>query len=414
MLRRINTIFLKDPLWSKLLVLSVTLFFVYFADAILSFWIPGFIQKSLKSAIAMGFVISFSSIVALGADLALPQLLRGITVRRLIIFAIFTGLFFSVLLLAAVSYPIVLVFLTGMVLWGLFYEFLGFASYQFVADTIPINLRSSSWAIIGIFKSLAFFLGPLFAGWLLIRGDRMLPLMAIFFTLIGLLILTASGKKQERPLEFDLREISFFKELEYWATLFSRIWPVITMSLVVGCIEVFFWTTGTIYSEKLSHLSWLGGLFLPLYILPSLFMGFMMARWHIYKGKKKIAQKLILISGLFLAGLAFSDNILWILLMVFMSSLMQAIACPLLQGVYSDVVSRMGRVKRHMIGLTNSTISLAYVIGPIIAGVITSAVGEKMTFVTIGVVTVFISGILLLTTPKKLKLPQEKIKAWEL
>jgi MFS family permease len=185
------------------------------------------------------------------------------------------------------------------------------------------------------------------------------------------------------------------------------------MSVFMGLIDSFFWTVGTIYTEKLANINWLGNMFLPFYTLPSLFMGFIVARWGIYQGKKRLAEKLLFISGLLLSFLIFSDSIFWLLLMVFVSSLLLAIVYPLVDGVYSDVTARMGSERRHMIGLSNSTMSLAYVVGPIMAGIIANFVGEKMTFIVIGMLTAFVSGILLLTTPKKLKLPQVEIKSWE-
>jgi MFS family permease len=395
------------------MALSLTLFFIYLADAILSFWVPGFIERTLSSSIAMGFVLSFSSIIGLGTDLTLPQLLRGITVKKLMFLGIFTSLFFSLTFLGAIAYPFIILLLIGMALWGLYYEFLGFAGQQFVADTIPLKLRSSGWAIIGIFKNLAYFLGPILGGWLVLSGDKVPPLVAMFFALIGLLILVVSGVKHERPLEFDVRQVSLTREFEHWGVLFSRVWPVVIMSIFMGLIDAFFWTTGTIYTVRLARESWLGGLFLPFYTLPSLFVGFWVAKWHIYEGKKKLAQKLLLLAGLFLVGLIVSDNIFWILGMVFLSSLMLAIVYPLVDGVYSDIVARLGRVRHHMIGLSNSTTSLAYVLGPIIAGFVTSWVGEKNSFVVIGAVIILISVILLLVTPKKLKLPQDMVKSWE-
>ena len=400
-------------LWSRVLTLSLVLFFVFLGDAILSFWIPGFVQDSLSSSIAMGFIMSFSSIVGLGADLVLPQLIRGITVRKLLILGIFASLGFSVILLGATANPLIIIFLIGMALWGLYYEFLGFAGQQFVADVVPSKLHSASWAVIGTFKNLAYFLGPIVGGWIIIKGNKMPPLTAILFVLIGFFILMASGKRQDRKLDFDVREVNFFREITHWAVLFKRVWPVITMSVFMGLIDSFFWTVGTIYTEKLANINWLGNMLLPFYTLPSLFMGFIVAKWGIYQGKKRLAEILLLISGILLSFFIFSDSVFWLLLMVFTSSLLLAIVYPLVDGVYSDVIARMGSERRHMIGLSNSTTSLAYIVGPIMAGLIANFVGEKMTFIVIGMLTAFVSGILLLTTPKKLKLPQEEIESWD-
>jgi len=154
-------------------------------------------------------------------------------------------------------------------------------------------------------------------------------------------------------------------------------------------------------------------MFLPLYVLPSIFMGFLVARFKIYEGKKKLAIKFFFLSGIFLAALGFYDGIFWQLAMVFLSSLMLSVVYPLTDGVYSDIVARMGRERKHMIGLSNSTASLAYIIGPIMAGFLSSLVGEKKTFVAMGFLTMIVSVVLYLLMPKKLKVPQKEIKTWE-
>ena len=115
----------------------------------------------------------------------------------------------------------------------------------------------------------------------------------------------------------------------------------------------------------------------------------------------------------FLALMNIYDSLFWKLILVFCSSLALSITYPLIEGVYSDVIDRMGRQKRHMIGLTNSTTSISYIIGPIIAGFISLYFGSINTFVYLGYFVVAISLILILLTPKKLKLPQNEISKWK-
>lgn len=66
-----------------------------------------------------------------------------------------------------------------------------------------------------------------------------------------------------------------------------------------------------------------------------------------------------------------------------------------------------------MVGLSGSTLSVAYIVGPIIAGLISQFVGEKNTFVVMGIVLTLVSLCLLVVTPKKLRLPQAEIKTWD-
>jgi len=404
---------LKDDVWSKVITLSLVLFFILLGDAILSFWVPNLLHNSFESTVAMGFIISFSSVIGLGTDLILPQLIKGITVRKLVILAVITSITFSLLLIKASFTPLIIIFLFGMAAWGFYYEFLGFAQQQFVADSVPLKLRSGAWGILRVFRALAYFFGPMIAGWLFLKGEVYPGIFAIGFVVIGYVILQITGKTHRRPIEIDLKEVNFVKEIEHWGVLFKHVWPVIFLSTLLGLNDSFFWTIGAIWTEELAKKSFWGTLFLPLYTLPSIFMGFIVAKLKIYKGKKKLAIKFFFLSGIFLAALGFYDGIFWQLAMVFLSSVMLSVVYPLTDGVYSDIVARMGRERKHMIGLSNSTTSIAYIIGPIIAGFLAAFVGEKHTFIVMGILAMVVSVVLYLLTPRKLKVPQKEIKTWE-
>ncbi|MCJ7805644.1 MFS transporter [Patescibacteria group bacterium] len=412
MFRRKYLELIKDPVWSRVYSLSLTLFFVMLADAIVSFWVPNLLEDTFKSPIMMGLVISFQSIVGLGADIIFPTLLRAATVKRFVAWGIVASICTSLALLGATFRPWVAVFLIAMTLWGIYYEFLAFAKHQFVADAVPIKDRAGAWGILGVFTNLAYFLGPMIGVWILLMGVRAPSYVAIFLTLISLAILFLSGKTHDRPMSLNIAEVNLVAELDHWRALFVRVWPIIILSLLLGFIDATYWTIGAVFSVSLAEKGIWGGLFLPMYALPSLFMGFIFVKWGIYSGKKKMAEKFLLASGIFLAGIAASKNVIWLLIMVFLSSTMLAIVYPLVDGVYSDIVARMGRERKHLIGLTSSTINLSYVIAPIVAGLIASKVGEQMTFSVLGGLTIFISLALLVVTPRKLKLPQEEIKTW--
>jgi len=406
-----------DLVWVRVVTMALGLFFIFFSDAILSYFVPGFIQEALGGAVIMGLVVSFSSVVGLIADLLLPQLIRGLTVRKMVFWAVVTSLSFSLILIFTTWWKLLVLMLLAMAIWGIYYEFLGFAGCQFVADKVPLHRRSGAWAIMGTFKNLAYFLGPLLATrMVLVGGDTGLFLFAFALTLVGLIVFFVLNRQKgvvQQKAEINWQEVNLWREFEHWWVLLEHVWPVIMMSLLMGIIDATFWTTGAVFTETLAKRSFEGGFFLSLYTLPSLFMGIVMMKWGVYRGKKKLAEKFLLFGGVALLGMAVSGAIPWLLTMVFVSSLLMAVSWPLVDAVYSDIVARMGRERKHMIGLSNSTISLAYIIGPIISGLIANSVGERLTFVVMGGVTVFVCFCLLLTTPKKLKLPQVEIKNWE-
>lgn len=406
--------YLKDPLWARLTSLSFTLFFIFLGDAILSFWVPNFLQESFGgNAFLMGLVISFSSIIGFIADMILPQLIKGIQVNRLLMMAVIVSLIFSGILIGSTFFPFMLIFLLAMAFWGIYYEFLGFANHQFIADSVPHELHSSAWAFVSSFKNLAYFIGPMIGGWLVIKSDRSPLVLAITFSLIGLFMIISSRKIHNREVEIDFKEVSLMKEIEHWTTLFRYVWPIVLLSLFLALIDATFWTSGAVLTEELSKKAWYGVLFLPLYVLPSLLVSYIVIKRKIFEGKKKWAIRFTLLSGVFLAALGISQNLLFLLAMSLISSTFLAFAYPLLDGAYSDIIARMGRQRKHLIGLSGSSISLAYIIGPALAGLIAKLVGEAGSFSVMGIALFLVCLILMIVTPKKIKLPQQEIQTWK-
>ena len=403
----------RDPVWSKVTTLGTTLFLIFLADAILSFWLPNYMQEVLGSAFLMGLFLSFSSVVGIAVDMFLPQIIKGITVHNLLTLGIVSGGLFALLLLYLTWIPAAFVFLIAMAVWGIYYEFFGFAEQQFVADATPLRMHSAVWAILGIFKNLAYFLGPLMAGYLVLGGERMPVVGAMIYSTCGFITLVASKGVHKRPVKIDTEEVSLRKEIGHWRTLFGRIWPVLTLSMLMGLVDATYWTTGTVLTAKLAQKNILGSLFLPAYMLPTLFVGIVIAKKKIYAGKKKMAELAFLASSIILLTLVFSNSVVVMVVIVFASSTFLSASYPLVDGVYSDIVARMGRERRHLIGLTRSSLSFAYIIGPALAGGLASLTGEINTFVIVGFVGAVVSAILLVTTPKKLKLPQEDIHKWD-
>lgn len=360
----------------------------------------------------MGIVISFQSVIGFIADLVFPGLLKNTRSKSMLIWAIIMSGATSVMLIGSVYFPFVLLFLLTMAVWGVYYELMNFAQYQFMGSTVPSHMRSSAWSVSNIFYNLSYFLGPLFAAFILLKGFVVTESVFISFLVIGFFMLTFLKIVHDVPINNEVLDVNPFAELKHWLTLSKVIWPVIVISLLLGFIDATFWTTGAVWTEKLAGINFAGGLFLPFYQLPSIFLGLTIAKWGIYKGKKILTEKFLIVAGLFLMLLAVSPNIFWILAMVLISSIALSISYPLLEGVYTDIVARMGHSGKDMIGLTSSTVNLAYIIWPPIAGIIASQIGERFAFSYLGLLVILAAIGLLFVTPKKLRLPQEEIKTW--
>ncbi len=406
--------FRENPVWSKILLFSVALFFLRIADGIISFWAPSQIQEALGNSTWMGIVISFQSVIGFLADLFLPGLIRNARVKTLLVWAIILSAATSFAFIGSQYAPFVLLFLIAMAIWGIYYELLHFAQYQFMGASVSPHLRSSAWGILNIFTSISYFFGPLIAAVVLVKGLVVTEVVFMSFLIIGLFLLVSLKVVKDVDGEnWGEGHVNAKSELKHWLTLAKVIWPIITINLLLGFIDSTFWTTGAVWTEKLAGESFWGGLFLPFYQLPAIFLGLIIAKWGIYKGKKILAEKFLILAGIFLMLFAVSSNIIWILAMVLAASTAVAICYPLVEGVYTDLVSRMGRDKEDMVGLSGSTLNLAYIIGPPIAGILASQIGERLSFSYLGLLVILVSLGLLFVTPKKLRLPQNEIETWK-
>lgn len=412
-MKRFSIFFQENPVWSKILLFSFTLFLVRLADATISFWVPNQLNSLLKDTFLVGIIISFQSIVGLIADLTFPRILKNANIRRLVILAIIASAITSIFLFSSSYKPFIAVFAITMALWGIYYELISFANYQFMGVYVPVNLRSSAWGVQDIFLNLAYFAGPLIAAYLLLKGNIAIEVFILILLLFAFVILSLSKTIHgvEGVNKFD--GLNTLTELKHWLTLSKIVWPVLTVSFLLGCIDSTFWTIGAILTEKLSINNLFGALFLPFYLLPSIPIGLLVARWGVYKGKKILGEKFLILAGIFLMLMPLSSNVYWLLFIVFISSLMLAVCFPMIQGVYTDLVARMGEEKKEMVGLTGSVINISYIVWAPIAGLMASKLGDTKTFAMVGILVAIVGTILLFVTPRKLRLPETEIKTWE-
>lgn len=405
--------FKNDPVWAKLLIFALILFFLRLSDSIIAFWAPNQIQNALGSSIIMGAVISFQSLVGLASDLIFPRIFKSIRTRRLIFWAILVSALTSFALSATTFKPFLAIFIVTMALWGIYYELVNFANFQFMSSWVPTHMRAAAWGFTGIFINLAYFLGPFIATSLLSHGVLITQGTIIIFLVSSLVLLSLNKGMHDAPAEVDFAHANPFLELKHWVTLSKAVWPALIISLLLGFIDATFYTVGAVWTEKLSNINPWGVWFLPLYLLPSICLGIPLSNWNIANGKKKLAEKFLALSGIILMCMAIASSVPWQLAVVCFASSAIAVCYPLLEGVYTDILARLGSEKKDMIGLTGSVINISYIVWPIMAGIIASKVGERMSFFWLGIIVLLVSVILLFITPRKLKLPQTEIKTWE-
>ena len=120
-------------------------------------------------------------------------------------------------------------------------------------------------------------------------------------------------------------------------------------------------------------------------------------------GKKRTAYISFLLGSLFLIPICFIKEPFIIIALVFMSSFFGSLAWPAIDGAYADYISESAHYEKEIEGLTDFTCNIGYIIGPIFAGLMADQVGNQNVFAILGIFNIFMVLILLLITPKHIK-----------
>ena len=108
--------------------------------------------------------------------------------------------------------------------------------------------------------------------------------------------------------------------------------------------------------------------------------------------------------------MSISTNIIFILVCVFLVSVFSNLALILNYAVFEDFVARLNRYGNDMVAMEQISASLAYVIGPVLLGYISTLVGYQHTFSFVGILMGSISIACLVAVPRKIKMPQMELK----
>lgn len=397
---------------TRFVVVVFFLFFIFLSDSILSYFTPYAIEEQ-HGAFMMGLIMSVSSIAGILFDFIFPQFVNRVSVNKLIFFTILANiLFISALILYSLS-PFILFVLMGVISWGIYFELLGFSRQQFVANSISHQFHASAWGILETVRGFAYMAGSFITSLALVKGQIPTLLIAAMFTAGALILFVFRKKRHSEEVLIKSTKANLWDEFDKWKLLLSKTKIIIATSVLISLIDATVWTVGVVWAEKIAHMNYWGDFFIPVYEFPILLLGLLIAKIGITSGKKVKSELTLLASGIALSCLYFLTEPVLFIFVVLIMSIFLTISYTLNAAVFSNLEERMGIEKRHLIGLSQSTASFSYIVGPILAGTLASRVGEQMTFVYVGLFVALSSAFLFLITPKKIKLPQREIHGWK-
>ncbi len=396
---------------------SLPVFFLLLADSAMSYIFPIVVETNVNSNTILGVIMALSSVAGLISDFTFPQLLKDKTWKFQLIAAIILTFFFPVSLTLGVVWSSIYLFIFGSIIWGIYWEFLNFSEQSYIIDQDKSGDYSKDWGVMYFVYQITTVIGPILGSLLIVNSlitanitISFIQVLSLFFAILLILGLPSKQFSHSTSVKHTLK---IFKEVKYWEILSRNVWPVIIVGVTISSINAVFWTIGGLFGDLLfgRGLDWI---VIVLFSAPSILGSLILTRIIIKKRKKKYSQIFLIIGCIFLSMIYFAtDSILLILLLIILASFSLSFVGPLNDAVYSDLLDRLKKGRIHLLGLDKANTSLAYIIGPLLAGFLADRISYQLTLTIVGSIGAILGIILLLSTPRKLKLPQSKMKEME-
>lgn len=395
------------------LVFLISFFLIRTADNILTYVFPIVVESSVGSNTIMGLIMALSSVAGLVCDFVFPSLISRKNWKQIMFLAVAVALFFPLFTYLGEIFLYIGFFIIATIVWGVYFELLIFSEQNYILSGGKGRNFSKDWSLIILLISFIEIIGPILATWLLVYKKSGYLIFTTALLLFASIFLTASSQKlkpEKLKVESKNREVlELLREFKMWGVLYKKVWYVLAVSLTIHSVFAAYVVFGGLFGLSLVGEE-LGWIVMFLFAFPGLIAYFLLSKVTIKSRKKLTTHVLLMIGGLMLMLLAFfNGNILSTAIVIMFSTLLFSIAEPINNAVFSDLASRLGHEKNHLFGMVNATGSVAFIIVPVVFGVLSDKWGYYNSFASMGFVAFIVGIILLFTTPRKIRLPQKKI-----
>jgi MFS family permease len=393
------------PKQKPLFIFALMVLFIAVFDGIVSYITPIILTESGLTKTVMGLIISSSSIFGGVFDFLLCRLFTKVHFRRIFLLMFAICFIYPFILWKADN---IFLFLVAMALWGLYFDLINFGNFDFVSR-YRNNEHSSSFGIIRVFQNTGYVTAPLLAGLIIsekidwsIYGLGLAVISVAFLFYIALLVLSRKKRLSYKNEHFE-KKANLTREIYLWKKIGKMILPLLILTSMITLGESFFWTIGPLLSENISFVHF-NGLFLTAFTLPPLLTGWFVGRFTVRIGKKRTAYLSFMAGSLILAAVYLTSNPYALILIIFLSSFFMSLAWPSINGAYADYISESPKVEKEIEAVEDFFTNIGFVIGPVTAGYLADTFGNIQTFAIFGISGAIIAFILMLFTPKKIKI----------
>lgn len=393
----------------------IIVFFINIASEILGYAFPIVVEESVKSNTIMGLIMSLSSITGLLIDFIIPPLISDKNWKQLAILGICLALLFPIGIILGINKGLIIFFMIASIIWGIYCEVITFAEQNHINDEHKKSNYSREWGKVSLITSIAIIISPIIGSYFLVSGELKLYVLAIILFLVALcilLLIPVSRKTVEKQDKND-NSLNIWREIKVWTTISPSIWQVLIVTFLIQSIFASWSIFGGLLGKDLIGLK-MGWIPMSLFALAGLVASFFLSRFIVQQHKKLLTYFALIMGGLLLMYiLPLIGNLVLICVVIFFSSFMFDLAYTLNNAVFSDLAARLDKEQNSLFGMENAMGNVAYIVTPIILGVLSDKFDYYHTFMLMGALSFFIGVILIFTTPRKLRLPQKDLNEIE-
>ncbi len=244
-----------------------------------------------------------------------------------------------------------------------------------------------AWGAVEESRYLSYVFGPLIALELLVVSEKLNFQVVLGLLLISsLLIHVLTTKSRRYNKEEKIPKLGFWHELFVVRSILRKIWPVYLFLISMFILDASFWTVGVLLGVELSETTVLGKFVMLAYSWPGVIVALFAGRLAHYFDKTKaalvagVAGSLLLFVGL---GLFPAESIFFVVLV---SSVLFALVWPEIFATIEDFTLKYSDYRTEVVGLGDSTANIGYVIGPILAGILSTKVGNAQTLMLVSTI----------------------------
>lgn len=398
----------------KVIIFTLPIFFVFLADAMLSYIFPIAVESAFHSHFILGLIMSLSSLAGICCDFLFPLVFQKRSWRFMLLTGSFLALLFPVLTTLGSVYAAAGLFITASIIWGVYYEFLTFSEQIFIIAESKKQNYSQDWSLIYLLVQVSRIIGPVLGAYIIASNDHYSTLSVMVFQAVGICLAwyaVFTLKDSKNLVKAEPLPLKFMKEAYYWRKLGRRVLPVIINTVTLVSVDALIATLGALFAIELfkgqASLDWL---IIFIHSLAWLLSALILSRLVIPKGKKRISNTFLMLAGIILSLIELTRDPYLTVFIIFCACFFFAFSGPLNEAVFSDLLQRLGKNQVHLLGMSRMNASLSYIIAPVFVGFLADWMGYRSTFAMMGLIAALIGLILMLVTPTKLRLPQSEFK----